>query len=85
LARGGLRGDRSGNRVGDLLSGQYKNPILVISFNTAEGWSRDVSADVAQELRLRCDLQMRDLPSDIQDFVERHEEPGRRRPTPRRV
>jgi hypothetical protein len=44
-----------------------------VGFNTAEGWSRDVSEDVAHELRHRCDLQLRDVPSSIQDFVERHE------------
>lgn len=46
----------------DLLEGQYKNPVRVVGFNTAEGWSQDVSADVAHELRHRCDLQMRDVP-----------------------
>ena len=58
--------------IQDLLEGQYKNPIRVISFNTAEGWSQDVSADVAEELRRRCDLQLRDVPLSISDFVERH-------------
>ena len=58
--------------VVDLLDGQYNNPIRVIGFNTAEGWSQDVSADVAEELRRRCDLQLRDIPSGIEDFVERH-------------
>jgi hypothetical protein len=57
----------------DLLEGQYKNPIRIVAFNTTEGWSQDVSAEIAQELRRRCDLQMRDVPSSIQDFVERHE------------
>ena len=42
--------------IQDLLSGQYTNPIRVIAFNTAERWSEDVSADVAHELRRRCDL-----------------------------
>jgi hypothetical protein len=55
----------------DLLDGQYKNPIRVVAFNIAEGWSQDASADIAQELRRRCDLQLRDVPSGIQDFVER--------------
>src|SRR5580704_15828927 len=59
--------------IGDMLSGQYKNPILVVSFNTMEGWSRDVSADVAQQLRLRCDLQLRDIPFFLQGFVDRYE------------
>ena len=59
--------------VTDLLTGQYHDPVRVIAFNTTEHWARDVSEDVAHELRRRCDLQMRDLPSGIQDFVERHE------------
>jgi hypothetical protein len=57
----------------DLLDGQYKNPIWIVSFNTAEKWSQDVSADVAQELRQRCNLQMRDVPFFLQDFVDRYE------------
>ncbi len=47
--------------VTDLLEGQYKNPIGIFAFNTAEGWARDVSADIAIELRRRCDLQLRDV------------------------
>jgi hypothetical protein len=57
----------------DLLEGQYKNPVCVVGFNTAEDWSQDVSADVAQELRHRCDLQQRDIPFFPQDFVDRYE------------
>jgi hypothetical protein len=59
--------------IQDMLSGQYNNPIRVIAFNTAERWSEDVSEDVALEIRRRCDLQMREIPSPIQDFVEGHE------------
>jgi hypothetical protein len=57
----------------DLLQGQFKSPIRVVAFNTAEHWSQDVSADVAQELRRRCDLQQRDIPFFLQDFVDRYE------------
>jgi hypothetical protein len=64
----------------DLISRQYSNPIRVIAFNTAERWSEDVSEDVASEIRRRCDLQMCDVPSTIQDFVETHEG-GRRQLT----
>jgi hypothetical protein len=56
-----------------LLGGQYKNPVRVVGFNTAEGWSQDVSAEVAHELRQRCDLRLRDVPSFLQDFVDRYE------------
>jgi hypothetical protein len=57
----------------DLIGGQYKNPYRVVSFNSAEGWACDVSSDIADELRRRCDLQDRDIPSGLQDFVERHD------------
>jgi hypothetical protein len=59
--------------IADLLDGQYKNPVRIVSFNTAEKWSQDVSADVAYQLRHRCDLQMRDVPFFLQDFVDRYE------------
>ena len=56
-----------------LLDGQYSSPVRVIAFNTAEGWSRDVSENVAHELRRRCAEQARELPAYLQDFVERQE------------
>jgi hypothetical protein len=58
--------------VADLLDGQYSNPVRVIAFNTREGWSRDVSEDVAHELRRRCAEQARDLPSSLEQFVDHH-------------
>ena len=51
--------------ITDLLTGQYRSPVRVVAFNTEERWSEDVSEDVAAELRRRCDLQMRELPSTI--------------------
>ena len=59
--------------IQDLLDGQYWHPVRVVSFNTTEGWSRDISADIADELRRRCDLQMRGIPSNILDFIEQYE------------
>ena len=56
--------------IRDLLHGQYYNPIGVFGFNPWEGWSRDVSADVAQELRRRCDLEGCDVPWNIAEFVD---------------
>jgi hypothetical protein len=40
--------------VCDLLEGQYINPALVVCFNVAESWCRDVSEEIALELRKRC-------------------------------
>ncbi len=58
--------------ITELLEGQYSSPVRVIGFNTAEGWSRDVSADVAQMLRQRCAEEARDLPSCLEEFVDRY-------------
>jgi hypothetical protein len=52
----------------DLLDGQYENPLRVVAVNTALGWSQDVSSEIVQELRRRCELQMRDVPSSVQDL-----------------
>ena len=58
--------------IADMLDGQFKNPVRVIGFNTAEGWSRDVSEDVAHELRQRCADQGRLLPESLEQFVDRY-------------
>jgi hypothetical protein len=29
--------------IQDLLDGQYDDPVRIVAFNTAEGWSRDVT------------------------------------------
>lgn len=59
--------------IADLLDGQYKHPIGIICFNPVEGWSRDVSEDIARELRRRCDLQSQNLPASLHEFVEMNE------------
>jgi hypothetical protein len=60
--------------IHDLLDGQYWNPVRVVSFNTGEGWSRDISANVAEELRRRCcELQAREIPPSLAGFFARHE------------
>jgi hypothetical protein len=53
--------------------GSYNNPICVVAFNVTERWSEDVSADVAHELRRRCDLQVRDVPFTCRSFTDRYE------------
>jgi hypothetical protein len=53
----------------DLLEGPHKNPARVTSFNTAEKWAQDVSADVVHELR--CDFRLRNVPFFLEEFVER--------------
>lgn len=59
--------------ITDMLRGEYSDPVRVIGFNTAEGWSRDVSEDVASELRHRCDRQGMSVPANLEGFMARHE------------
>jgi len=36
--------------VSKIISGEYSNPVRVVAFNTAEGWSRDVTEDIARSV-----------------------------------
>jgi hypothetical protein len=36
--------------IRNFLSGQYSSALRVVAFNAAEGWSQDVSEDVAREV-----------------------------------
>ena len=58
----------------DVLEGQYKIPVRVVPFPTPpKSGPQDVSADVAQELRRRCNLQQRDILFFLQGVVGRSE------------
>jgi hypothetical protein len=35
--------------VADLVSGQYERPLRIVAFDTAAGWARDLTAEIAQE------------------------------------
>ena len=36
--------------IRNLTDDQYSHPARIVAFNTAEGWSRDVTMDIADEL-----------------------------------
>jgi hypothetical protein len=55
--------------VRDLLEGQYENPVRIVAFNTAEGWSRDVTVDIADELRRRY-VEYDEAPASLLRFLE---------------
>ena len=63
--------------ITDMMDGQYSNPARVVAFNTAEGWSRDVSKEIADQVARRCAMDGFDVPPFLEDFVDRH---GGRRP-----
>jgi hypothetical protein len=58
--------------IDDLLSGQFNSPLRVIALNTAEGWSRDVSEDLAWELTRRVRSEQKPLTAPTRAFVEFH-------------
>ena len=57
--------------VRNLLDGQYENPVRIIAFNTTEGWSRDVTVDIADELRRRY-VEDDDVAESLLTFMEAH-------------
>jgi hypothetical protein len=63
--------------INDLMSGQYRDPVRVVAFNTFEHWSEDASEDVAREIMRRLDLVGGALPSSLAAFVDSHVGPDR--------
>ena len=64
----------------NFLSGQYSSALRVVAFNTAEGWSRDVSEDIANEVLERAFDADENLSEDTKRFIGRHVSPGEKRP-----
>jgi hypothetical protein len=58
--------------IGDLLAGQFNNPVRVIAYNTLEHWTEDVSAQIAAEIQSRCDMDGQGVPEHASDFVSAH-------------
>ena len=55
--------------IRDLVEGQFRNPIRIVVFNTADGWSRDVTVDIADELRRRYG-EFGEVPESVLVFME---------------
>ncbi len=56
--------------INHLLDGEYIRPMRIVAFNTAEGWSRDVTAEIADELRRRF-VELEEVAPSLLEFVER--------------
>ena len=55
--------------IRELVEGQYRHPVRIVAFNTAEGWSRDVTLDIADDLRRRY-VEFGEVPDSILDFID---------------
>ncbi len=54
------------------MAGAFADPIRVVAFNTLEHWSQDLSADVAEEIQTRCDIEGLPVPDHVREFFDRH-------------
>ena len=57
--------------IEDLVTGQYNDPLYVVAFNVNEGWSRDVSEDIAEAVIALATEHGRLSQSTVR-FCERH-------------
>ena len=58
--------------IHNMLVGEYKKPVRVIAFNTAEFWSRDVSEEIAWDVVKRAVASGSRLPESTHQFVAFH-------------
>ena len=52
-----------------LAHGDFDKPVRIVAFNTNEGWSRDVTLDIADELRRR-QVELGEVPESVVDFMD---------------
>ena len=57
--------------ISDLFSGRYRHPLRVVALDTADGGTRDVSAETARKVLSRAVDLDRELPAAARDFLER--------------
>ena len=58
--------------LADLMNGQHSDPLRVVMFNTDTDRAEDVSHAIAQEILRRLGLEGRNVPSELEDFIDRH-------------
>lgn len=63
--------------INDLMGGQHSNPLRVVMFNPDTNRCEDVSRAVAQEILRRLGIEGHDVPSELEDFIDRHVGPDR--------
>jgi hypothetical protein len=66
--------------VRNMISGEYRDPLRVVAFNTVEGWSRDVSEEIAYDVLDRAYDPDTTLSGGARRFIDRHVTPGLKRP-----
>ena len=57
--------------VENILKGEYSRPLRVVAFNTAEGWARDVTEDIARAALSKAQSERLPIAKVAQEFLER--------------
>lgn len=55
-----------------LIEGEFDRPLKVVAFNAEEGWSRDVSQEIADKVLRKVESEHGTLTSATRAFVENH-------------
>jgi hypothetical protein len=58
--------------ITDLMRDEFNSPLRVVAFNTSEGWSRDVSEDIAEEILQRFNAQAENHSAHLEAFLDRY-------------
>jgi hypothetical protein len=53
-----------------LIGGQYNNPVRIVAFNTSEGWSRDVTEEIAREIKDTSQRKCEELSPGLAEWIE---------------
>src|SRR5689334_20300497 len=72
------KGDRE-TLIRHLIEGQYEHVVRIVAFNTAQGWSRDVSTEIAREVVERARAEGEELTGPVRQFVDWELERAERR------
>ena len=54
------------------MAGQHSDPLRVVMFDTDTDRAKDVSHAIAQEILRRLGLEGRNVPLELEDFIDRH-------------
>ena len=63
--------------ISDLMTGQHSDPLRVVMFSTVADRAEDVSHAIAQEVMRRLGLEGRNVPTELENFIDRHVGPDR--------
>ncbi|MCK1404916.1 MULTISPECIES: hypothetical protein [unclassified Bradyrhizobium] len=56
--------------ISDLISGQYAYPVRIVALNPIEGWSRDATSEIADELAERALDRNVEISPALRAFIE---------------